>query len=215
VEWFARRRPSLVRNVFTLDVPGVSRRRMLSLVSPERLRRVLTRVFDETEFLSPYGVRSMSAAHRDDPVRVELDGVEHVVGYEPGDSQSAMFGGNSNWRGPVWTPVNFLLIEALQRYHYYLGDDFTIEFPTGSGNHVTLAGAADALSRRVVCPLRAGGGRRPINGDDPRLSGEAWQGDPWFPEFFHGDTGRGLGASHQTGWTALVAKLIRQMGPDL
>jgi hypothetical protein len=215
VDWFARRRPSLVRNVFTVDVAGVGQRRMLSLVSPDRLRRVLGRVFDEAEFLSPHGVRSMSAAHRDDPVRVMLDGKEHTVGYEPGNSSTPMFGGNSNWRGPVWTPVNFLLIEALQRYHHYLGDGFTIEFPTGSGHLVTLAGAADALARRVVSPLRPQGEHRPINGDDPRLSGAAWQRDPWFPEFFHGDSGQGLGASHQTGWTALVAKLIRQMGPDL
>ncbi|MDX6287915.1 MAG: hypothetical protein QOG53_3400 [Frankiales bacterium] len=216
VSWFVRKRSDIARNVFTADVPGMGERRMLSLLNPDQLRRVLQRVFDESEFLSPYGVRSLSAQYRDRPVHLDLDGSDHVVAYEPGDSQTHMFGGNSNWRGPVWMPVNFLLLESLQRYHHYFGDAFTIEVPTGSGRHLTLAEAADELGRRLIhLFLPDDNGVRPVHGDNPRLHVAGWRETVTFNEYFHGDTGAGLGASHQTGWTALIAKLIRQLGPDL
>ncbi len=191
-------------------------RRLLSIVYGQRLKRVLRYMLDEQEFLSPCGIRSMSRYYRDHPYCLLVGGDGHCVDYEPGDSTTDLFGGNSNWRGPIWFPVNFLLIEALQKFHHYLGDEFKVECPTGSGQMVALRDVACELSRRLIRIFLRQDGRRPVYG-----SREKFQNDPlWrdlilFHEFFHAETGQGLGASHQSGWTALVAKLIEQSGEGL
>jgi len=167
-------------------------------------------MLDEDEFLSPHGVRSLSRRHLDDPFELELDGFRFRVDYEPAESTTGMFGGNSNWRGPVWMPLNYLITEALRRFYLCLGEDFTVELPTGSGRQVCLAEVADELSDRVVSIfLEAPDGRRPLFGDYDQLQPDpSWRDQLLFHEYFHGDTGAGLGASHQTGWTGLVAELI-------
>ena len=177
--------------------------------------RVLQVMLDEREFLSPFGIRALSRVHLEHPYVLAVNGSEHRVDYEPGESTTGLFGGNSNWRGPIWFPVNFLLIESLQKFHHYLGDDFTVECPAGSGQMMTLWEVAAELSRRLSrLFMRDGAGRRPVYG-----GAEKFQTDPhWrdlilFHEYFHGDTGAGLGASHQTGWTALVATLLQQTEP--
>ncbi len=213
VKWFVSNRPDYAEHLAVgLDERGAAQRRMLALVDKDRLRRVLHRLLDEREFLSPYGIRSLSAAHREQPYDALIGGVRHRVSYEPGESSSGIFGGNSNWRGPIWFPVNYLLIESLQKFHHYYGDDFTVECPTGSGVQMTLWQVASELSRRLASLYTVGDdGRRPAHGPTERL-----QRDPQFRdlitfyEYFHGDDGSGLGASHQTGWTALVAKLLDQ-----
>jgi hypothetical protein len=212
MRWFIANRPELANHVASFDLPGAGERRLLAILEKERLVRVLARVLDEDEFLSPYGVRALSRAHKEHPFVLHIDGQEYRVDYEPAESTSGMFGGNSNWRGPVWMPVNYLLIEALQRYHHYYGDDLKVECPTRSGTFMTLGEVADELSRRLVdLFVRNGEGNRPVLGANERL-----QNDPHFRdyvpfyEYFHGDNGSGLGASHQTGWTALVAKLLDQ-----
>ena len=171
-------------------------------------------MLDESEFLSPHGIRSLSRYHRDHPYIMKVDGSEHRVTYDPGDSTTGLFGGNSNWRGPVWCPVNFLIIESLQRFNHYFGDQFRIECPRGSGKMMNLGEVAAELSRRLSRLFLLGAdGRRPIYGTNRKM-----QEDPYFRdhilfhEYFHGDTGAGVGASHQTGWTALVAKLLQQSG---
>jgi hypothetical protein len=208
--WFISNRPEFSNRMETIEA-GRGQRRLLSILDRDRLARVLARVLDETEFLAPHGVRALSRVHKDQPYEVELDGTKHRVEYEPGESSTGLFGGNSNWRGPIWFPVNYLMIEALQRYHHYYGDTFRIECPTGSGRYMNLWEVASELSRRLVrLFLRDGDGRRPAD-DRPRM-----QTDPRFRdlvtfyEYFHGDDGSGLGAMHQTGWTALVAKLLDQ-----
>ena len=216
VRWFARHRPSLCESVFTTEEggePGPGRQ-MLSVLSQDRLRRVLSRLFDESEFLSPYGVRSMSRHHRDNPVSIDLDSQSHQVDYEPAESCTEMFGGNSNWRGPIWFPINFLIVESLQKYHWFLGDDWKLPFPTGSSRELHLSAIAGELSRRLIDIFVPGGDRRrPVNGRCDRFDFDpAWRDHITFPEYFHGDTGAGLGATQQTGWTALVAKLISQSG---
>ncbi len=211
--WFLSNRPEYAQHLaVSLDERGTSQRRLLSLVDRDRLKRVLARLLDEKEFLSPHGIRSLSAKHRDEPYEANIAGTNHRVGYEPGESSSGIFGGNSNWRGPIWFPVNYLLIESLQKFHYYYGDDFVVECPTGSGVKMNLWEVASEISRRLVSLyLVDGDGLRPAHGADDRA-----QHDPhfrnWitFYEYFHGDNGSGLGASHQTGWTALVAKLLDQ-----
>jgi hypothetical protein len=206
MRWFMKNRPDLCANIFQLDARGEGHRQLLSILDPGRLQRVLRRVFDADEFLSPYGIRSLSRWHRDHPARIEIEGTSHQIGYQPAESDSAMFGGNSNWRGPVWFPVNYLLVESLQKFHHYLGDGFTVELPTGSGHSVSLDEAASELSQRLIALfLPDDTGRRPADG---RL--DCWPDEVTFAEYFDGDTGAGLGATHQTGWTALVAKLIRQ-----
>jgi len=176
---------------------------------------VLRVMLDEGEFLSPFGIRGLSRAHRARPYVLNMDGVEHTVDYEPGESTTGLFGGNSNWRGPVWFPVNFLLIESLQKFHHYLGDRFTVECPNGSGQMMTLGGLAADLSRRLSRIFLADDeGRRPFHGGTDRFQQDPhWRDLILFHEYFHGDSGAGLGASHQTGWTALVAKLLQQT-PD-
>ena len=214
IEWFLANRPELCKNVADMCEAGHNGRRLLSIVSPDRLRTLLTRMLDETEFLSPHGLRAVSRFHLDHPVIMDVNGVEYRVDYEPAESATGLFGGNSNWRGPVWFPLNYLLIEALQKYDYYLGPSFTVPFPTGSGQSLTLAQVAAELSRRLTRTfLRGDDGRRPVYGGT-----EVFQTDPhWkdlllYFEYFHGDNGAGIGASHQTGWTGLVAKLIEQSG---
>jgi len=184
--------------------------RLLAIPSRERLERVLAYLFDEAEFLSPFGIRSLSRFHREHPFVLRLDGQTRTVGYEPGEGETGLFGGNSNWRGPVWFPLNFLLVEALERYDRYYGETLRVELPSGSGRHVTLGEAARELAQRLVSLfLPDPEGRRPCHGDDERYrSHPDWRALVLFHEHFHGDDGRGLGASHQTGWTALVASLL-------
>jgi hypothetical protein len=213
VEWFLMNRPNLAENVARIDVGGTHDRRLLAICNPDRLRDILRRVFDESEFLSPHGVRMLSRYHLEHPFVLRLGGAEFRVDYEPAESTTGLFGGNSNWRGPVWVPLNFLLVEALQKFHYYLGEDFTVEFPTGSGRMLSLWEISLELSRRLVGLFRRdANGRRPFNGDVTLLQTDPhWRDHLLFHEYFNGDTGEGLGASHQTGWTALVAKLIDQL----
>jgi hypothetical protein len=209
-EWYIKNRPNLHRNIASLTDTDEQNRHLLAIVKPERLKLILQRMLDETEFLSPHGVRSLSKAHTDDPYTFYVDGQRHEVAYEAAESTSGMFGGNSNWRGPIWFPVNFLLIESLQKFHTYLGDDFKVECPTGSGNWMTLAEVANELSRRLITIFQRGEtGDRPIHGNyhlfqkDPH-----WRDLILFYEYINGDNGSGLGANHQTGWTGLVATLI-------
>jgi hypothetical protein len=213
LEWFIDHRPDLTDHVACMRTPGNEERRLLSLVSADRLRRVLQYMLDEQEFLSPYGVRALSRYHKDRPYLLVVDGNEHRVDYEPGESSSGLFGGNSNWRGPIWFPVNYLLIESLQKFHHYFGDDVRVECPTGSGQMKTLAEVATELSRRLSSVFLRSDGRRPVFGDIERFQQDPhWRDLVPFHEYFHGDTGRGVGASHQTGWTGLVAKLLQQSG---
>jgi len=212
MEWFMQNRPELRANVMRMNAEGVGRRRILSIIWPEKLRRMLQRMLDEGEFLSRYGLRSLSKVHEGEPYALTVAGMEYRVGYEPGESRTGVFGGNSNWRGPIWFPLNYMLIEALQHYHYYFGDGFVVEFPTGSGTMLTLWEVATELSHRLIELFdRDVHGRRPSFGDDPTLQRDPhWRDHLLFYEFFHGDSGKGLGASHQTGWTGVVAKLLQQ-----
>jgi len=214
LRWFVEHRPDLTETVACMRTPGHGERRLLAILDAERLRRVLKVMLDEREFLSPYGIRAISAIHRDQPYQLSVNGTEYQVRYEPAESSTGLFGGNSNWRGPIWFPINYLLIEALQKFHHYYGDSFTIECPTGSGNMMTLADVAAELSRRLSrIFLRGADGRRPLYGGmDAFQNDPAWRDLILFHEYFHGDNGAGLGASHQTGWTALVAKLLQQSG---
>jgi hypothetical protein len=214
MDWFVQHRPDLTANLACMRTPGDGERRILSIVDRDRLRRVLMVMLDEREFLSPFGIRAVSMRHRDEPYRLTAGGAEYGVGYEPAESTNGLFGGNSNWRGPIWFPINFLLIEALQKFHHYYGDGFTIECPTGSGQMMTLAGVAADLSRRLSAIfLDDGQGRRPVFGGVERFQQDPhWHDLVPFHEYFNGDTGAGVGASHQTGWTALVATLLQQSG---
>jgi hypothetical protein len=214
MEWFIQNRPDLCGNLASLTRHGVEKRRLLSVVTRTRLLRVLDRLLDETEFLSPHGIRSVSKFHQEHPYRLTVDGQEYRVDYEPAESRTGLFGGNSNWRGPVWFPVNYLLIESLQRFHYYFGDDLQVEFPSGSGQRMSLGDVAAELSRRLSrLFLRDAKGRRPVFGGAERFQRDPnFRDYPLFHEYFHGDNGAGLGSSHQTGWTALVAKLLQQSG---
>jgi hypothetical protein len=185
---------------------------MLAIVNEDKLRLILEKMLDESEFLSPHGVRSLSKYHERHPYHLDINGQINVVGYEPGESTTGLFGGNSNWRGPIWFPTNYLLIEALQRFHYYFGDDFMIECPTGSGNLMNLWDVATELSHRLIDLFTPGpDGRRPELGSDEKLQTDPnFRGLLPFYEYFNGDTGAGLGAMHQTGWTGLVGKLLQQ-----
>ena len=214
LEWFIANRPDLIGHVACMRTPGHAERRLLAVVSPDRLRRLLQVMLDESEFLSDYGVRALSRRHLAQPFTMTVEGHEHRVAYEPGESSSGLFGGNSNWRGPVWFPVNFLLIEALQKFHHYLGDGFRVECPTGSGRELTLREVATELSQRLTRTfLKNADGRRSVFGDRALFNDDPlWRDLIPFHEYFHGETGAGVGASHQTGWTALVAKLLQQSG---
>ncbi len=213
MQWFIDNRPDFANHVETVSTEH-GPRRFLSLVNRRRLKSVCGYLLDENEFLSPYGIRAVSRFHREHPYVLEFDGMQHRVDYEPAESSTGLFGGNSNWRGPVWFPVNYLIIESLQKFHHFLGDGYKVEFPTGSGKPETLWDVAGDLSRRLTrIFLKDDSGRRPVFGGS-----ETFQTDPhWkdyvlFYEYFHGDNGAGIGASHQTGWTGLVAKLIQQSG---
>lgn len=225
MEWFLEHRPHLSDNVASMDKVGRKARRLLALchltpdqqVEGDRFRRILAKLLDETEFLSDHGIRALSRHHAKHPYIFEVSGQEHRVDYEPAESSTNLFGGNSNWRGPVWFPVNYLLIESLQQFHHYAGDNFKVECPTGSGQWMTLKEVAAELSRRLIkIFVQDENKRRPAYGET-----EIFQRDPhWrdlilFHEYFHGDNGAGIGANHQTGWTGLVAKLIQQTGESL
>jgi hypothetical protein len=214
LDWFVANREDLTDNVACMQTPGRGERRLLSVVTADRLQRVLAYMLDENEFLSPYGIRAISRHHREHPYVLPLDGHEHRVDYEPGESSTGLFGGNSNWRGPIWFPVNYLLVESLQKFHHYFGDELKVECPTGSGQMMTLGEVAAEISRRLSrIFLRDEEGRRPVFGDVARFQQDPhWRDYVPFHEYFHGDTGRGVGASHQTGWTGLVAKLLQQSG---
>ncbi|MCI0388048.1 MAG: glucosidase [Acidobacteria bacterium] len=212
MEWFINNRPDLIGNVACMRTPGRGERRLLSVVSRDQLRSVLRFMLDENEFFSPHGIRAVSRFHRDNPYVLTVDGMEHRVDYEPAESSTGLFGGNSNWRGPVWFPVNFLIIESLQKFHHYLGDDYQVECPTESGQMMTLWEVSEELSRRLSgIFLRGEDGRRPVHGGAEKFQSDPhWRDLVLFYEYFHGDNGAGIGASHQTGWTGLVAKLLQQ-----
>jgi hypothetical protein len=210
-DWFLNYRPDLANLVSRWTVEGKGERRLFSLLRGHRLKRILKRMLDEREFLSDYGIRSLSKYHEENPYLYRNQHGEYSVDYQPGESTTDLFGGNSNWRGPIWFPVNFLIIESLQRFHHYYGDDFKVECPTGSGRFLTLNEIAlDLTGRLTRLFCRDHDNKRPFLGDDHKM-----QNDPYFKdyvhfyEYFHGDTGKGLGASHQTGWTGLIAKLIQ------
>ena len=210
LEWFLEHRPDLAALVSHWQAPGRGKRRLLSLLRGHRMKKLLQRMLDESEFLSDYGVRALSRAHLERPYVFRLDGNDLTVRYASAESDSRQFGGNSNWRGPIWFPLNFLIIESLQKFHHYYGEDFKVECPTGSGNYLTLERIAEELSRRLSrIFLKDGDGNRPVMRHQPELQTDPHYRDciPFY-EYFDGDNGRGVGASHQTGWTALIAKLL-------
>jgi hypothetical protein len=214
MQWFIDNHADVPEHIEMTQRSARGVRRLLSLANRKQLKRILSRMLDETEFLSPYGVRSLSRYHLDHPYEVQVNDHISRVDYEPAESTSGLFGGNSNWRGPIWFPLNYLLVESLQKYHHYYGEDFKTECPARTGNEVDLWEVAAEISRRLVhIFVRGKDGRRPVAG-----SLELFQTNPhWkdlilFHEYFHGDNGAGIGANHQTGWTGLVAKLIEQSG---
>ena len=211
-QWFVRYRPELLRGLADITHHGVENRIRLALVDSKRLRRILGHMLDEKGLLSPHGVRSVSKRHAREPFVLRIDGQRFELDYAPGEATTGLFGGNSNWRGPVWLPLNYLLIEALQKHQYFLGDDYRVECPTGSGRTATLWEVTTELSYRLIkLFLRDENGRRPIYGNCEKFQTDPhWRDLVLFHEYFHGETGAGLGASHQTGWTGLVAKLIQQ-----
>ena len=211
LDWFLKNRPDLAGLVSHWDVPGAGERRLLSLLRGDRLKALLKRMLDPKEFLSDHGVRSVSRYHKEHPYTYRLDGHTLIVDYEPSESRSRLFGGNSNWRGPVWFPVNFLVIESLQKFHHYYGDNFRIECPTGSGRLLTIDQVAEELTNRLArIFLKNSAGMRPVNALYPKLQQDSQFRDHInFYEYFDGDTGRGVGASHQTGWTGLIANLLQ------
>jgi hypothetical protein len=232
MQWFLEHRPDLAGLVSRWNEPGMGEQHLLALLRGHRMKRVLSRMLDESEFLSPYGVRALSRYHASHPYMIGLGGMNYEVDYQPAESNSALFGGNSNWRGPIWFPVNYLIIDALQGFHSYYGDDFQVECPTGSGQYLTLKQIAGELSARLTRiflresagagatatgpsdnrPLESQG-RRPVFGGQPLFQRDPhWRDYILFHEYFHGDNGAGLGASHQTGWTGLIAELIQRQG---
>jgi hypothetical protein len=213
MQWFIDNHAD-VRKHIEISQTEKGRHGLLSLVNRGQLERVLRYLLDESEFLSPYGVRAISKFHKDNPYVLHVNGTEHRVDYEPAESSTGLFGGNSNWRGPVWFPINFLLIEALQKFHHFYGDSLTVELPTGSGRQASLWDAATEISRRLMrIFLRSADGKRPVYGGLEKFQSDPhWRDCIYFHEYFHGDNGAGIGASHQTGWTGLVAKLLEQSG---
>jgi len=220
LEWFIQNRYDLKRNVACMETRGVGARRMLALcyvtpknvVTEDKLRCILAKLLDENEFFGPWGIRALSRFHLENPYIFYVNGEEYRVDYEPAESSTLLFGGNSNWRGPVWMPVNYLLIESLQRFHFYLGDDFKVECPTGSGQMMNLWEVVAEISKRLSNIFRRdSSGRRPVYGGTEKFQTDPhWRDLILFYEYFHGDNGAGIGANHQTGWTGLVAKLIGQ-----
>jgi hypothetical protein len=216
MEWFIENRPDLISRCASMTERGEEQRILFSVATPDKLRRMLSYMLDENEFLSPHGIRSVSRYHLKHPYIIDIGGVERRLDYEPGEATSGLFGGNSNWRGPVWFPLNYLILESLRRYHQYFGDDFKVECPTGSGNTVTLRQVYQELARRLSrLFLPDASGERPVfRGLDIYRNDPHWKDLLLFHEYFHGDTGKGLGASHQTGWTGLVAKLLDELGGE-
>jgi hypothetical protein len=217
LSWFLENRPELGRSIACMmprHGPEGHVHRLLAVPTTERLRRILRYLLDEEEFLSPYGIRSVSRHHRDHPYVLEADGMTHRVDYAPGESTTALFGGNSNWRGPIWFPINYLIVEALERYHHFYGDEVRVEHPTGSGRIRDLGEVAQDLWARLGAIFLPGvDGRRPCHGGELRYAeSPEWRDLVLFYEYFHGDDGQGLGASHQTGWTALVIKCLEACG---
>ena len=212
LEWFIANRPDLTRNVACMRTPGMQERRLLAVVWPDRLTRVLDKMLDQDEFFSSYGIRALSRCHAAAPYALTVDGHDHRVQYEPAESSTGLFGGNSNWRGPIWFPVNFLLIEALQKFDHYFGEELRVECPSRSGQRLTLGEVATEISARLSrIFLRDAAGRRAVFGNNHTFQKDpAWRDLVPFHEYFDGDSGAGVGASHQTGWTALVAKLLQQ-----
>ncbi|MGF1991636.1 MAG: MGH1-like glycoside hydrolase domain-containing protein [Nostoc sp. ZfuVER08] len=214
LEWFICNRPDLRQNVACMETTGIGARRLLAIASRDKLKSILQKMLDESEFFSSYGIRALSRFHAEHPYIFDVNGCQFRVDYEPAESSSGLFGGNSNWRGPIWFPVNFLLIESLQKFHSYLGDDFQLECPTGSGKMMTLREIALELSQRLMrIFLKDSSGKRPVYGATSKFQNDPhWQNLILFYEYFHGDNGAGIGASHQTGWTGLVANLIQECG---
>jgi hypothetical protein len=211
LQWFLQHRPDLARLISHWETPGHGERRLLSLLRGHRLKSLLVRMLDESEFLSPHGIRAVSKSHEAQPYIFEHSGRQFSVKYLPGESDSRLFGGNSNWRGPIWTPINYCLIEALFEAHRYYGDDFVVEYPTGSGAMLPLGRVAALLSERLIgLSLKGTDGKRPVMAAYPALQQDAACDDlVLFHEYYHGDNGRGVGASHQTGWSAIVALLLQ------
>jgi Glycosyl hydrolase family 63 C-terminal domain len=218
LQWFLNNRQDLYHQITMMEtrVDGRHSMRLLAIPTRSRLLRVLHHLLDEREFLSPFGIRSLSAIYGEHPFVLDVAGAQRTVTYDPGESRSGIFGGNSNWRGPVWMPINYLLIEALERYHHFYGDELQVECPTGSGNRMNLKQVAREINRRLCSLfLPDASGRAPWQGDDTIFSTDPnWRGLTWFNEYFHADTGRGCGASHQTGWTALIARCINDLSED-
>ena len=212
MHWFTENRPHLSGNMASIYIPGKGQRTITTFLTEDRLRSVLSYMLDENEFLSPYGIRSLSKVHASQPYHLSLDGQTFDITYQPAESDSGLFGGNSNWRGPIWFPINYLIIEALQKFHHYYGDDFEVEMPTGSGRMVTLDKVADEIAARLTrIFLHDTSGRRPLYGGSEKFQKDPhWRDLILFHEYFHGDNGAGLGASHQTGWTGLITRLIQQ-----
>lgn len=228
MEWFLKYRPELGRHIAYCDRGPLKTEndahkrsaghRLLAIPSQERLERMLRYLLDENEFLSPHGIRSLSRVHLDHPFVLHADDQDHCVEYTPAESKSGMFGGNSNWRGPIWFPVNYLVIEALERYHHFYGDDVRVECPTGSGHQMNLLEVSKELRRRLekLFVPDHDSGRRACHGNDQRYANDPhWRDLPLFYEYFHGDTGRGVGASHQTGWTALISTILGDLHSDV
>jgi len=208
--WVVKERSVLLETIAPPQVPGVGGRHLLAILDETKLRRVLSRMLDENEFLSPYGIRSLSRAHLQQPYDLWVDGRQYRVGYQPAESDSGLFGGNSNWRGPIWMPVNVLIVRALANLYAYYGDDFRVECPTGSGRMMTLFEVSRDLTQRLENIFRRGSdGRRPVFGGAEKFQTDPlWRDNLLFYEYFHGDNGAGIGASHQTGWTGAVARLV-------
>jgi hypothetical protein len=212
--WFIENNPEFREHIASVEKPGGGRRFMLSIVTCDQLPRVLRYMLDEDEFLSDHGIRALSRYHKDHPYILKVNGEEHCVDYEPAESLTGVFGGNSNWRGPVWFPVNFLLVESIQKFHHFFGDNLKVACPTGSNSQVNLWQVGTELSRRLAHIFLPGpDGRRAVNGGTEIFNQDPhWRDLISFYEYFHGDNGAGIGASHQTGWTGLVAKLLQQSG---
>jgi hypothetical protein len=211
---FLEERPELRSFIHDPLKPGQAGRRLGAILDEAKLRRVLARMLDENEFLSPYGLRALSRFHAEHPYKFYAGGQEYTVPYLPGESDTGMFGGNSNWRGPIWMPVNALVIRALLQYYAYYGNQFTIECPTGSGRKMNLYQVAEEIARRLSgIFLKGKDGRRPVNGGEKKLQEDPhWKDCIQFYEYFHGDNGAGLGASHQTGWTGVIARVMHFFG---
>jgi hypothetical protein len=218
MDWFLKNRKDLARHISYMKPSGGDHLLyLLAIPTQERLVRVLKYFLDESEFLSPYGIRSLSQFHRDHPYSYGVDGTDYRVNYCPGEGDSGLFGGNSNWRGPVWFPLNFILLESLEKYHHFYGEGFKVECPVGSGKMLNLQQVADELGTRLIKIFQADkNGRRPCHGDEERFAADPrWNELLLFYEYFHGETGRGCGASHQTGWTALVSRILVGRGRKL